>query len=116
MAGNISRLTVQSRRKRTICHSERSEESAPPSGHGFFCSYTTETFDTTVEHFDNEVDIGPAEQRLREQDVDGVDAEILFGGAGTGSKHPELRQSFVHAYNGYLSEEYCSAAPDRLLG
>src|SRR5438094_361039 len=83
-------------------------------GTGHFCSYTPETFDPTVEHFDTEVGIGPAEQRLREQDVDGVDAEILFGGAGTGSKHPELRQAFVHAYNGYLAEGYCSAAPDRL--
>jgi predicted TIM-barrel fold metal-dependent hydrolase len=85
-------------------------------GTGHFCSYTPETFDPTVEHFDTEVGIGPAEQRLREQDVDGVDAEILYGGAGTGSKHPELRQAFVHAYNGYLAEDYCSAAPDRLLG
>jgi len=85
-------------------------------GTGHFCSYTPETFDPTVEHFDEEVGLGSAEQRTKEQDIDGVDAEVLFGGAGTGSKDPAVRQAFVHAYNSYLGEDYCSVAPDRLLG
>ena len=64
---------------------------------------------------------GPPEQRLREQDVDGIDAEVLFTGVGgpprwLGIKNDDAYGAVVRAYNDWLAEDYCSAAPDRLLG
>jgi uncharacterized protein len=71
--------------------------------------------------FETHAGSGSPEQRLREQDADGIDAEILF----THSAHPNfwrgVRQddgfrALVHAYNEFLAEEYCVFAPDRLIG
>ena len=66
---------------------------------------------------------GSAAQRLREQDLDGIDAEVLFPPVYMGSfirllatKDVEAYKSIVRAYNTYLAEEYCSVAPDRLIG
>lgn len=64
---------------------------------------------------------GSPEQRLREQDVDGVDAEILYPGSQgpnfwRGIKDDTAYKAVVRAYNDWLGEEYCSVAPDRLLG
>lgn len=64
---------------------------------------------------------GPAEQRLGEQEKDGVNAELLFPGAsGPGLWRnigdDEVYLSVVRAYNSYLAEEYCATAPDRLFG
>src|SRR5947209_7294591 len=66
---------------------------------------------------------GPPAQRLSEQDVDGVDAEVLFPGTTggpnfwrSGIKDDEAYTDVVAAYNSWLAEEYCSVAPDRLLG
>jgi predicted TIM-barrel fold metal-dependent hydrolase len=60
---------------------------------------------------------GDAEQRLREQDEDGIDAEVQFSRIGYihGVKDPEGYVALNHAYNEYLAEEYCAAAPDRLI-
>lgn len=66
---------------------------------------------------------GDGAQRLREQDIDGIDAEILFPPVYMGSfirllatKNVEAYKSIVRAYNTYLAQEYCSVAPDRLIG
>jgi predicted TIM-barrel fold metal-dependent hydrolase len=66
---------------------------------------------------------GDAAQRLREQDRDGIDAEVLFPPFFLGgfirllaTKDEEAYKSIVRAYNTYLAEEYCSVAPDRLIG
>src|SRR5919202_4061381 len=65
---------------------------------------------------------GPAEQRLREQDQDGIDAEVLFPGQASGPnfwrniRDDEAYKACVRAYNDFLAEDYCSVAPDRLLG
>ena len=65
---------------------------------------------------------GPPEQRLKEQDQDGMGAEVLFPAQVAG---PGLWRSIaddivylavVRAYNDWLAEEYCSVAPDRLVG
>jgi len=85
-------------------------------GTGHWAGHTPQDFNPTVVHFDEEAGLGTAEQRLREQDADGVDAEVLFGGSGTTSKDADLRGVLVRAYNDYLAEEYCAVAPDRLLG
>jgi predicted TIM-barrel fold metal-dependent hydrolase len=64
---------------------------------------------------------GGPEQRLREQDIDGIDAEVLFPPVfasrfieGIGDR--EVYLSLIRAYNSYLGLDYCSAAPDRLIG
>jgi predicted TIM-barrel fold metal-dependent hydrolase len=57
---------------------------------------------------------------LREQDEDGIDAEILFApvfAARFLEKIPErdVYMAMVQAYNTWLAEEYTTPAPDRLL-
>ena len=64
---------------------------------------------------------GDARQRLREQDIDGVDAEILFPPVFAtrfieGIADKEAYLSMVQAYNTFLGQDYCSVAPDRLIG
>ena len=65
---------------------------------------------------------GSPEQRVRELEIDGVDAEILFPGAlgpaywRSSAKDDAAYRAIVHAYNEHLTEEYCPVAPDRLLG
>jgi len=66
------------------------------------------------------VGTGSPEQRLREQDQDGVDAEILFThpvyiNTWRGITDNEPYKAMIHAYNEWLAEEYCSFAPDRLI-
>jgi predicted TIM-barrel fold metal-dependent hydrolase len=63
---------------------------------------------------------GPPAQRLHEQDVDGVDAEILYTHPmymrfWRGVREDEAYKSIIHAYNRWLIEEYCAYAPDRLI-
>src|SRR5581483_7072951 len=67
------------------------------------------------------VGTGSPEQRLREQDADGIDAEALFPGfAGPGLwrsiRDDDAYLAVVTAYNDFLAEDYCAVAPDRLLG
>jgi predicted TIM-barrel fold metal-dependent hydrolase len=64
---------------------------------------------------------GNAGQRLREQDLDGVDAEVLFPPVFISRfiEHIGDREGYlamVRAYNDFLAEDYCSVAPDRLIG
>ena len=64
---------------------------------------------------------GGAAQRLREQDQDGIDAEVLFPPTHAttfieGITDRDVYFSMVQAYNSYLGEEYCAVAPDRLIG
>lgn len=64
---------------------------------------------------------GDAYQRLREQDEDGIDAEVLFPPV-TASRYAEgitdkkVYLSMVQAYNSFLAQDFCSVAPDRLIG
>jgi predicted TIM-barrel fold metal-dependent hydrolase len=66
---------------------------------------------------------GSAAQRLQEQDLDGLDAEVLFPPVYgpkflrlIAPKDAEAYRSLVRAYNDFLGEEYCAVAPDRLVG
>jgi predicted TIM-barrel fold metal-dependent hydrolase len=71
-----------------------------------------------VPTFENSAGTGPPEQRLREQDQDGVDAEVLFSQLNDvlrQAKDDELYRELVRAYNEFLAEEYMAAAPDRLI-
>jgi predicted TIM-barrel fold metal-dependent hydrolase len=56
----------------------------------------------------------PAE-RLKDQDIDGVQAEVLYGGGPLPSQDAQLRRASYFAYNDWLAE-FCSANPRRLLG
>ncbi len=63
---------------------------------------------------------GSPEERIHEQDQDGVDGEVLFTSAGNlsfwrGIKNDEAYRAVVHAYNEFLAEEYCAVDRDRLL-
>ncbi|HSQ12815.1 MAG TPA: amidohydrolase family protein, partial [Candidatus Deferrimicrobium sp.] len=73
------------------------------------------------ENYENSPGTGSPEQRLREQERDGVDAEVLFpGNVGPGFwrgiRNDEAYKSVVRAYNDWLAEEYCSFSPERLIG
>lgn len=65
---------------------------------------------------------GSPEQRVREQDADGLDAEVLFTAMVAGPvlwrniSHNEVYKAIIRAYNDWLAEEYCPVAPDRLIG
>lgn len=62
------------------------------------------------------------EQRLREQDEDGMAAEVLFPNMVAGPvfwrniADDRVYNAVVRAYNDWLAEEYCSVDPDRLIG
>jgi len=62
---------------------------------------------------------GPPEQRVREMDLDGIDAEILFPGSSTRMWDKISDKSAIPAifygYNEFLAKQYCAVAPDRLL-
>jgi predicted TIM-barrel fold metal-dependent hydrolase len=65
---------------------------------------------------------GTPQQRLTEQEQDGIGGEVLFpsqqGGPKLWRRIPDDRafQAMVHAYNGWLAEDYCAVAPNRLIG
>ncbi len=71
-----------------------------------------------VPTFENSAGTGSPEQRVREQDRDGVDAEILFSqltGVFKEAKDHDLYLDLFRAYNEFLAEEYMAASPDRLF-
>jgi predicted TIM-barrel fold metal-dependent hydrolase len=59
---------------------------------------------------------------VKEQDIDGLDAEVLFPAMVAGPvlwrsiSHDEVYKAVIRGYNDWLGEEYCSVAPDRLIG
>lgn len=63
---------------------------------------------------------GSPEQRLQEQDQDGVDAEVMYThpvymNVWRGIRDDEAYKALIHAYDEFLGEEYCAHAPDRLI-
>ena len=72
------------------------------------------------QNYEGNFGAGSPEQRLKEQDQDGVDAEVLFTSAGNGGfwrgiHDDNAYSAVVHAYNEFLAEEYCAHNRDRLL-
>ena len=64
---------------------------------------------------------GDARQRLREQDIDGIDAEVLFppifaSRAIENITDKDVYRALIRAYNTFLARDYCAVAPDRLIG
>ena len=77
-----------------------------------------EVFDPTVLDYDKTPGCGFPEQRLREQDQDGIDAEVLFT---LSVRNPAIRDkaafiAIIQGFNDYMAEEYCAVDPDRLIG
>jgi predicted TIM-barrel fold metal-dependent hydrolase len=61
---------------------------------------------------------GRSEQRVSEQDQDGIDAEILFSQITFVLRQTEdddLYRDCIRAYNEFLAEEYSAPAADRLI-
>ena len=63
---------------------------------------------------------GTPEQRLKEQDQDGVEGEVLYTSASNltfwrGIKNDDAYLAVLHAYNTFLAEEYCAVNRDRLV-
>ena len=63
---------------------------------------------------------GDAIQRLHEQDLDGIDAEVLFAPVFVARfiesiSDKDVYLSIVQAYNTWLIEQYTAVAPDRLV-
>jgi predicted TIM-barrel fold metal-dependent hydrolase len=84
-------------------------------GTAHFCGHGPEAFDPTILHYDREAGYGGPEQRVQDQELDGVDAEILFRFTPR-DPDADLVRAMVRAENEWLAEEFCSYAPDRLLG
>jgi predicted TIM-barrel fold metal-dependent hydrolase len=65
---------------------------------------------------------GSPEQRVKEQDRDGMDGEVLFAAMVAGPvfwrniSHDEVYKAVIRGYDDWLAEEYCAVAPDRLIG
>jgi predicted TIM-barrel fold metal-dependent hydrolase len=59
--------------------------------------------------------------RLEEQDIDGIDGEVIFPSQRTmqvfmSQPDDDLHIAGVEAYNTWLREEFCAADPSRLIG
>src|SRR5438132_1266125 len=80
---------------------------------------TWEPFGVTV---DDTAGVGPPEQRLKEQDMDALHAEVLFPNMQVGPRlwraiaDEDVYRATVRAYNDWLGEEYCTVSRDRLIG
>src|SRR6184192_1321624 len=78
-------------------------------GTSHFAGHGPERFNPCVERYDEEVGYGSPEQRLKEQDADGVDAEVLFDFTPR-YRDTEFVQAMVRAQNDWLAEEFCAVA------
>src|SRR4029453_9178134 len=87
-------------------------------GTNLFAGKSIDQFDPTHLDFENSVGAGSAQQRLQEQDADGIDGELLFASEARNTKIKD-RAAFlalIQAFNDYFIEEYCAVAPNRLVG
>jgi hypothetical protein len=83
-----------------------------------FAGKSIETFSPVELDFDNAVGAGTPQQRLKEQDQDGIEAELLFASEArnTAIQDKAAFLAIVQGFNDYFIEEYCGIAPDRLVG
>ncbi|HEY3118791.1 MAG TPA: amidohydrolase family protein [Chloroflexota bacterium] len=70
--------------------------------------------------FEESPGLGSPQQRLHEQDIDGISGEVLFtffaGADSYRSIKGEAYRATIHAWNEFLAEEYCPVSPNRLIG
>lgn len=92
-------------------------------GTGSFAGHTPEDYNPMAPiDYDEAVGSGGPEQRVREQDADGIEAELIYSGSPTGLRFTgrvpdhQAHLAMIRAYNEYLAQEYCGYAPHRLFG
>src|SRR5499433_2120962 len=58
------------------------------------------------------------ELRLKDQDRDGVQGEVLYGILGTTGRmnDPEAAVEVIRIYNEWLADDFCATHPDRYAG
>ena len=54
-------------------------------------------------------------ERIKDQDIDSVDAEVLYGGGPLQTEDQALKLASHEAYNDWLAD-FCSESPERLFG
>ena len=65
---------------------------------------------------------GSPQQRVAEQEKDGLDAEVLYPAVVVGPRlwmkvgEPDLQRAIFRGWNAWMGEEYCAEAPGRLFG
>jgi predicted TIM-barrel fold metal-dependent hydrolase len=87
-------------------------------GTNLFAGKSPDDFNPTYLDFDHSAGTGSPEQRLKEQDADGIDGELLFA---TEARNTKLKDrgaflAILKAFNDYFIEEYCAVDPRRLIG
>ncbi len=88
------------------------------SGTNQFAGKSPEEFSPVGLDFDNARGAGSPEERLKEQDADGIDAEVLYAteARNTAIRDRDAFLAIVRAFNDYFIEEFCGLAPERLIG
>jgi len=83
-----------------------------------FAGKSLEEFSPVGLDFDNAAGAGSPQQRLKEQDQDGIDGELLFASEArnTAIKDKVAFLAILESFNDYFIEEYCGVAPERLVG
>ena len=87
-------------------------------GTNLFAGKSPEQFNPVALQFEAAVGAGSPQQRIKEQDADGIDGELLFASEARNTKIKD-RGAFlalITAFNDYFIEEYCAAGPERLIG
>ncbi|TMA63231.1 MAG: hypothetical protein E6J73_09330, partial [Deltaproteobacteria bacterium] len=87
-------------------------------GTNLFAGKSLEEFNPVHLNFEGSVGAGSPQQRLKEQDTDGIDGELLFATEARNSKikDKDALLALIKAFNDYFIEEYCAVDPDRLIG
>lgn len=87
-------------------------------GTSLYAGSSPEDFSPTVMNYEHSAGTGTPEQRLAEQDADGIDAEVIYTLSARNSnlKDRDTYLAIVRAFNEYLAEEYCALDPRRLIG
>ena len=91
-------------------------------GSNLYAGKSPEEYSPIGIKWDESAGTGDGQQRLRELDADGVDAEVLYPGNGgvrgmcRGIKDDGAFLAMVRTYNRWLAEEYCAVDPERLIG
>ena len=91
-------------------------------GMNLYAGTKPEDFNPIGLKWDEMAGTGGPDQRVKELDADGVEAEVMFPGVGgvrnicKGIKDDDGYNALTRSYNEWLVEDFCSYAPDRLLG
>lgn len=87
-------------------------------GTNLFAGKSPEEFNPVCLTFETSAGAGSPQQRLKEQDADGIDGELLFASEARNTKIKDRNVflALIRAFNDYFIEEYCAVDPERLIG